>query len=58
MSKKLKKATIRFYEEDLELLKEYYPGGYNRPGINEMIREIIATWVDKRLRPRIQQENI
>lgn len=46
----LKKETIRFFEEDVELIRETFPGGYGKPGINEVIRSVIHSWTDQKLR--------
>ena len=53
---KLKKATIRFYENDLALIQHFFPGGsYHEHGINGVIREVIHAWVERELQPRMQE---
>lgn len=49
----LKKETIRFYAEDADLIREFYPGGYGKPGINEVIREVIHSWVNTNIRAKL-----
>lgn len=53
MSKKpkLKKETFRFFAEDLELIRRYYPGGrYGEIGPSEVIRSVVHSWVDSNLK--------
>lgn len=50
----LKKETIRFFTEDVELIRETFPGGYGKPGINEVIRSVIHSWTDQKLRNQPQ----
>lgn len=47
---KLVKATIRLYQADIELIKANYPPMYGKPGINEVVREVIHDWVNTNLR--------
>lgn len=56
--KSLKKETIRFYEDDVELIRKFYPGGYGKPGINEVIRSVINSWVDQTLRKKQISEEL
>lgn len=46
----LKKLTVRFYEEDLELLRQAFPGGPGQLGTQAVIREIIHDWTNRKLR--------
>ncbi len=51
----LKKETIRFYEPDVNLIRKFYPGGYGKPGINEVIRSVIHSWVEQNLEPKTRE---
>lgn len=51
----LKKVTIRLYESDVSLINEIYEGGYGKPGLNQVIREVIRSWADQKLRRGNQQ---
>lgn len=53
----LSKETIRFYKEDIDLIRQIYPGGYGVPGINEVIREVLHSWVDTVLKPQMETSN-
>jgi len=50
MADELKKETIRFFADDVDLIRQFYPAGYGKPGINEVIRTVIRSWVDQNLR--------
>lgn len=54
----MSKVTIRFYDSDIELIRSTFPGGYGKPGLNSIIREVIHTWVTERLIPQIQESEI
>lgn len=52
---KLVKETIRFLKSDMDLIRMAFPGGYNQPGINEVIRSVIHSWVEAELRPKLEK---
>ena len=52
----LKKVSIRLFSEDVDLIKEHYPGDFGSPGLNEVIREVIHSWADLKLRAQAQAE--
>lgn len=48
MKRPTEKISIRLYAEDVEILRQNFPGGtYGEPGISETLREIIHRWVEK-----------
>ena len=46
----LRKLTVRFYEEDLDLLRQAFPGGAGKLGTQQVIREVLHNWVNEKLR--------
>jgi len=55
--KVLKKETIRFYKEDTDLIRDVFPGGYNKIGINEVIRGVVHEWVNVKLRGESNEQS-
>ena len=46
----LKKVSLRLFESDVTLIKEHYPGNFGSPGLNEVVREVVHSWADLKLR--------
>lgn len=52
----LQKETIRFYKTDMDIIRQVFPGGFGTPGINSMIREVVHTWVETNIIPKLQEQ--
>ena len=48
--KPLKKVSLRLFAEDVTLIKEHYPGNFGSPGLNEVVREVVRSWTNLKLR--------
>jgi len=51
----LKKETFRYFQSDTDLLRKYFPGDNNKPGINEIVRNIVHNWVDENIRTKLAE---
>lgn len=54
----LRKMSLRLFAEDVDLIKEIYPGNFGSPGINEVIREVVHSWTDRKLRSAQGESNV
>ena len=54
----LAKASIRFYSEDLDLIRETFPGGFGNPGLNQVVREVIHSWCELKLRNKEEDNKL
>ena len=50
--KPLKKVSLRLFADDVDIIKEVYPGNFGSPGINEVVREVVHSWAELKLRNR------